>query len=186
MLRFKPKYDKILELLLYLAHRRPGADHYQAVKFLYLADRAHLNAYGRPITYERYCALPYGPVASSALALLKNSEGELARFGINALPFRLEKLDRVVYIREPLREVDYERFSKSDLKIFDAVLEEHGRKNFGELHDLTHAHFAYANAWNKRPVGKKSVLMRYEDMLDESSIKAEYIADIEPVAEHMQ
>ena len=37
-LKFHPKFDKIVELLLYLAHKRPDADKYQAVKFFYLAD----------------------------------------------------------------------------------------------------------------------------------------------------
>ena len=42
-LTFRPKIDKIIEALLYLAHKRPGADKYQAVKFFYLADRDHLS-----------------------------------------------------------------------------------------------------------------------------------------------
>src|ERR1700688_4962714 len=41
-LEYRPKIEKIVELLLYLAHKRPGADKYQAVKFFCLADREHL------------------------------------------------------------------------------------------------------------------------------------------------
>src|ERR1700739_3442083 len=74
VLEFKPKFDKILELLVYLSFTKPGADHYQAVKFFYLADKEHLNRYGRPITYEKYCALPYGPVASNVLDLLRGNK----------------------------------------------------------------------------------------------------------------
>lgn len=66
-LTFQPKLDKIVELLLYLAHTRPGADKYQAVKFFYLADREHIRRYGRPITFGDYVAMSYGPVASNAL-----------------------------------------------------------------------------------------------------------------------
>ena len=58
---FKPKLDKVIELLLYLAHKRPGADKYQASKFFYFADREHLARFGRPISYEPYFALWYGP-----------------------------------------------------------------------------------------------------------------------------
>ena len=47
-LEFKPKLDKIVELLLYLAYVRPGADKYQVVKLFYLADREHLIRFGRP------------------------------------------------------------------------------------------------------------------------------------------
>jgi Protein of unknown function (DUF4065) len=61
-LKFRPKTEKIVELMLYLAHKRPDADKYQAVKFFYLADREHLIRYGRPITFENYYAMEYGPV----------------------------------------------------------------------------------------------------------------------------
>ncbi len=185
-LKFKPKYEKIVELLLYMAHKRPSADHYQAVKFLYLADIEHLNRHGRPITYEKYSALPYGPVASNAYDLLKDPEKGMKKFGIKKLPFRLEKLGTYIYIREPLRPVSYDLFSKSDLNIFDEVLTKHGHKSFGELYDMTHAHFAYKKAWENKPEDKKSGDMRYEDMMEESPIKASYIEEISVVAEHMQ
>ncbi len=78
-LKFRPKIGKIVELLLYLAHKRPGADKYQAVKFLYLADKEHFSRYGRPITFEDYYALWYGPVASNALDLLNQKRWAFER-----------------------------------------------------------------------------------------------------------
>src|SRR5436190_7723614 len=89
-LEFKPKYDKIVELLLYLAHKRPDADKYQAVKFFYLADREHINRYGRPISFEKYYAMSYGPVASTVLDLLNGNLGPAKSAGINELPFTVE------------------------------------------------------------------------------------------------
>ena len=82
-LRFRPKVEKIVELLLYLAHKRPGADKYQAVKFFYLADRAHLNRYGRPISFEKYYAMSYGPVGSTVLDLLNGNLGPAKEAGID-------------------------------------------------------------------------------------------------------
>src|SRR5882672_10637583 len=90
-LEFKPKYDKIVELLLYLAHKRPGADKYQAVKFFYLADREHIRRYGRPITFDNYYALSYGPVASTALDLLNGASPAMLGANENTLPFKIEK-----------------------------------------------------------------------------------------------
>ena len=91
-LQFKPRLEKIVELLLYLAHSRPNADKYQAVKFFYLADREHLIRYGRPVTYEQYFALSYGPVASTALDILNGKTWPLEALGLDSLPFETESL----------------------------------------------------------------------------------------------
>jgi hypothetical protein len=89
-LTFRPKLEKIVELLLYLAHKRAGADKYQAVKFFYLADREHFKPHGRPLTFDNYYALSYGPVASNALDLLHKKPWMLQRAGIKELPFETE------------------------------------------------------------------------------------------------
>lgn len=189
-LAFKPKFDKIVELLVYLASKRPHADHYQAVKFLYLADREHLNEYGRPITFETYFALPYGPVATHALDMIKGDRGTLEKAGIDRLPIKIKKLDKTYILEAPEREVDLDLFSKSDLKIFDKIIKKHGKKSFGELYNLTHSHHAYKAAWDKRG-DKKAVPMNYEDMLQAGPIKkAGYlkeaiVQELESVAAHM-
>lgn len=186
-LKFQPKYDKIVELLLYLAHKRPNADHYQAVKFLYLADKEHLNRYGRPITFEKYAAMPYGPVASNAYDLLKNPKKNFAKFNITELPFERLELDRMVFIGKPLRSVDHDVFSKTDLAVFNEIITKYGTCSFKDLYDLTHEHFAYRHAWDHiRSPEKKSVVMRYEDMLDEFPEKQSYLEEITPISEHMQ
>src|SRR5271169_2700439 len=129
-LDFRPKLDKIVELLLYLAHVRPDADKYQAVKFFYLADREHLNRHGRPITHEAYFALPYGPVASKAMDLLEEDHWTMTEAGIETLPFETERTMRddrpITYIRAPKREVNRALFSKSDLKVFDEIIMKYG------------------------------------------------------------
>lgn len=183
-LEFTPRFDKIVELLLYLAHKKPNADHYQAVKFFYLADREHINKFGRPITFDVYYALQYGPVASKTLDLLHSNKDVLEEAGIAALPIELEQLDKIIVLRRPLRAVDYDLFSKSDLVVFDAVLEEFGDKSFSELFDLTHEHFAYQNAWRHKS-GRRS-RMSYADMVEDSAKKAALIEDIAPVSAHMK
>lgn len=155
------------------------------MKFLYLADKAHLNKYGRPITFERYCALPYGPVASTALDLLKGEKEPLQKIGISELPFETQQLDKIVYIRTPKRSVNYNVFSKSDIATFDSVLSEYGDKTFGELFAITHEHFAYNNAWNSRG-SKKSIPISYEDMIDEGASKASRVEQLEEVGHRMQ
>ena len=52
---------------------------YDIVKSLFLADKAHLNRYGRPITFDNYFAMKDGPVPNLAYNLLKRDNYSLRR-----------------------------------------------------------------------------------------------------------
>lgn len=188
-LEFRPKLDKIVELLLYLATARPNADKYQAVKFLYLADREHLLRYGRPITYETYYALKFGPVASTAMDLLNGSEMVMQRAGIEALPFETESVPRpgksdLLYLRAPNRGVDFDIFSKSDIRVFDEILAKYGNMSFDDLYEVTHDHYAYKRAWGNRG-GANASPMSYDDMIESPELRKQIVEDIGPVSAHM-
>jgi uncharacterized phage-associated protein len=190
-LAFRRNLAKIVELLLYLAHQKPGADKYQAVKFFYLADRAHINRYSRPITYEVYFALPYGPVASTVKDLLEHDHWTMQSAGLKELPFEVEKVARpgpdkndLVIIGKPKREVDYELFSPSDLRVFDEILGDYGDLDFEALYKLTHNHAAYRKAWENRGRSKRGQ-MTYDDMIESAERRASVVADIGPVAAHL-
>jgi len=194
-LTFRPKIDKIVELLLYLAHKRPGADKYQAVKFFYLADREHLRRFGRPITFDNYYALWYGPVASNALDLLNGASPILFGGSEKTLPFKTEKgivktksgrETETTFIREPIRPVNLEMFSKSDLQVFDKILSKYGNASFDDLYNLTHKHFAYLNAWEHRRYGGERAEMYYDEMIDDKERRAALVEDISPVAAHIK
>jgi uncharacterized phage-associated protein len=189
-LKFRPKLDKIVELLLYLAHKHPGADKYQAVKFFYLADREHLNRFGRPITFDDYYALSYGPVASHALDLLELDKKALRNAGIDKLPFETEigkakNGTDTTFIRRPLRDVNLDLFSKSGLKVFDEIIEKYRGASFDDLYNITHDHVAYLNAWTERRYGRKHAEMNYEEMIDDEEKRATLLEDLSPVSEHM-
>jgi uncharacterized phage-associated protein len=194
-LSFRPKLEKIVELLLYLAHKRPGADKYQAVKLFYLADREHFRRYGRPITFENYYALWYGPVASNALDLLHQNSGTMERAGIQKLPFDTEigtvktksgNDTETVFIREPRRDVALDLFSKSDLQVFDEIVAKYGNASFDDLYIETHEHFAYLNAWKHRRHGADRAEMFYDEMIDDEARRAELVEDVSPIAAHMK
>jgi uncharacterized phage-associated protein len=183
-LEFKPKYDKIVELLLYLAHKRPGADKYQAVKFFYLADREHLNRYGRPISFETYYALSYGPVASTVLNLLNGDQWTFKNIGLDKLPFETEVSGNTTIIRRPLRDVDTDLFSKTDLAIFDEVIGEYKDASFDDLFRATHEHYAWRHAWNTRKQGNRAAMF-YDEMIDDEQKRAALLEDLLPVASKM-
>jgi uncharacterized phage-associated protein len=189
-LDFRPQFDKILELLLYLAHKRPGASKYQAVKFFYLADREHFARYGRPISFDNYFALWYGPVASNAMDLLEGDEYTFSQAGIDALPFDTEtvpdhKGKPITYIREPRREVDFDILSESDIEVFDEIVEKYRDYTFEQLMKETHNHRAYQKAWHRRGPAKRS-LMSYDEMIDDDARRAQLVEDLGPVAAHMK
>jgi uncharacterized phage-associated protein len=190
-LEFRPNAAKIVELLLYLAHKRPGTDKYQAVKFFYLADREHLNRYGRPITSERYFALKYGPVASTVKDLMERNEITMRKVGLKSLPFDLVDVQArgpenkpFTTIANPHREFDAEAFSRSDLRVFDEILEKHGHLDFDALYNLTHSHTAYKKAWAARGGSARSP-MAYEDMIESDQKRESILADIGPIASRL-
>jgi uncharacterized phage-associated protein len=190
-LSFRPKLDKLVELMLHLAHTKPDRDKYQVVKLLYLADREHLLRYGRPITYERYVAMQYGPVASNAKDFLEGNTWAFKKARIDRLPFETEivKNDRgegrdTTYIRKPLRDVNYSLFSKSDIRVFDEIVAKYGDEDFDSLFNLTHDHLAWKRAWNERGYSNAPEML-YDEMIEDAERRAAFMEDIEPVAAHM-
>jgi uncharacterized phage-associated protein len=188
-LEYRPKVEKIVELMLHLAHKRPDADKYQAVKFFYLADREHLNRYGRPISFENYYAMSYGPVASTVLDLLNGELLPAKQVGINTLPFKTEigktkTGGATTYIREPLREVNYDLFSKTDIAVFDEILAKYRDASFDDLFKATHEHFAWKNAWTTWRFGERAEMF-YEEMIEDEKRRTELVEDFSSVASQM-
>jgi uncharacterized phage-associated protein len=188
-LKFRPKLDKIVELLLYLAERCPGADKYQAVKFFYLADREHLSRYGRPITFDNYYALWYGPVGSKALDLLEGDGWVMRAAKLNTLPFKTtvgkaKNGSDTIFISEPSRAVNFDLFSKSDIRTFDEILNKYKDCSFKQLMDMTHEHEAYKTAWETRRRGDRGEMF-YEEMIEDKERRAALIDDLDPVSANM-
>jgi uncharacterized phage-associated protein len=110
--------------------------------------------------------------------------------GIEQLPFETKTVPRtgpvkdLLILGEPLRDVDLDVFSKSDLKVFDEILEKYGNLNFQQLFDLTHNHYAYKRAWRERGHMNASV-MRYEEMIEDEALRQKIVDDIGPISAHL-
>ena len=183
---YRPKIEKIIELLLHMAHVRSGADKYQAVKFLYLADREHINRYGRPITQESYWALPYGSVASTAKDLVEGDRKAMFAAGIGELPFDVTPRGKYEYLENPKRAVDLDLFSKSDLKVFDEIIGKYGERSFDDLFRITHDHAAYQKAWSRRKPGAKAVPMFYDEMIESDQKRIAMLEDFGDLAQYLE
>jgi uncharacterized phage-associated protein len=129
----KESTSRILEALAYIADRAPvhKKNMYNVLKVFYLADKLHMERFGRFIFEESYSAMPKGPVPSTAYHLIKliGSGGELP-FSLES-PVTLGSNYQVI----PTRQADEDFFSGSDLLCIDEIIE---RSQHEDLGDLSH------------------------------------------------
>lgn len=183
MIRYKPNPEKVLEAVLWLANQRPGMDMYRILKVLFLADKWHLNTYGRPIAGERYVAMEHGPVAETAYNILKRRAPIKRRLNISEFPFNMEtdEQGREILVM-PSRQPNEGQLSKSDVKTLKKTLDSYGDMSFNALKALTHRHRSYENAWAQRG-DKRSVPMRYEDLLEGENDDPEVVEELEYISQ---
>ena len=143
----------------------------ELVKLLYLADRAMILKRGSPITGDIFCALPHGMIVSKTLSLIDQmilgQPSELFERNFNVVgKWDLE-----------LRAVpDTGALSRSEIRVLDAVFEEHGNKSFSALRELTHSLPEYSDpAESSIPVAPETILAkerRPEEEIDKLRTKA--------------
>lgn len=153
--RLKPNFRRIVEAILFLIEEGQGKGapltQYQIVKSLFLADVDHLQNYGRPITFDNYSALEFGPVPETAYDLLKPNA--LKPDGIQG-PWPLWDREPAggkaySYVR-PKRRPNMRVLSISDKSALLEALETAKTLPFGRIKDITHKHPAYVTAWESR------------------------------------
>jgi len=152
----EPAEDKIVEAIAFViaeaTRRGLTVTQYDIVKTLFFADKAHLNAYGRPITFDNYRAMPHGPVPSLAYDLLKGFLSGLRRHRISELPWSRREAPEIspnanVYFGAKA-EWDEDVLSESDVEALRDALVAVKSLTFGQIKRLTHEDPAYVEAWN--------------------------------------
>jgi hypothetical protein len=100
------------------------------MELLYLADRHHFIEHGVPITGDRLCAMPYGPVPSASLD------------AINGFWSSGEQVFRYIHVNDRRAELRQSpgtaALSKSEIASVDAVVREQGPKATWQLVRETH------------------------------------------------
>ena len=135
--------DKALEAILYIAHRLPSPTLHGISKMCYLADKRHLERYGRLICGDRYVAMEYGPVPSTIYDMMKVADGrENLDPDTDALIMESFAVRAGRNIK-PRRKANIDVLAKSEIECFDFAIRKYGKKTFGQLTDLTHD-----DAWN--------------------------------------
>lgn len=153
--KLKPNAPRIIAAIFRTIDRaqrqRRRLTQYDIVKTLFLADREHLNEWGRPVTFDNYFAMKHGPVPSLAYDFLKGNEFKLRKYEVSDLPWRAHPVDgksgqkNFEIIDE---EFDVEdSLSESDLEAIDHALSDVLRLGFSQVRRLTHEDPAYLEAW---------------------------------------
>lgn len=151
----EPAIAKIVEGILFLVNlasqRKLELTQYDIVKSLFLADKSHLNKYGRPVTFDNYVAMEHGPVPSFAYSLLKR-DCDVRIYDPANLPWeRIEGAHptnpRVMYFKNPRRLHSAEVLSNSDVEALESAFATAKSLTFGQLRKLTHDDPAYIVAW---------------------------------------
>ncbi|MFW5804028.1 MAG: Panacea domain-containing protein [bacterium] len=116
---------KIINSIIFFALKNPDKkiNRLKLMKLLWLADRIHLNKYGRLILKDKYNALPRGPIPSNTYNISKNSQSDyftVKGFKITAI-----------------RSFEEAYFSKSDIEVLEHVWEKYGKSDI-DLIRLSH------------------------------------------------
>jgi uncharacterized phage-associated protein len=124
------------------------------IKLLYLADRAALLRWGRPITTDSYVSMDRGPVLSRLLDLATDgdSPGESSFWARHIA----DPADYSVQLRN---DPGADELSSAELSLLDEIFQQHGRKTRWELVELTHR----LPEW-KNPQGS-AIPIQYRDIL---------------------
>lgn len=183
-IKWRPKKNKIVDVVLFIidewnrSRNRPPSQ-YDIVKTIFLADRAHLNRFGRPITFDNYTAMEHGPVPSYAYDMLKPKFNWPSELGMVECPWLAEREGNAYRFRETKRSPDVKSLSKSDIDALSDAMKTVGSLSFGQIRRLTHEDPAYRQAWGKG--GSLAVPMLYALLFDEPDEEA--VEELAHVAE---
>lgn len=129
--------------MLYVLNQTKGVDYYHLFKILYFADLKHLSKWGTSIIPDDFHALDYGPVPTLLYDLVKNhvTDSVLQTEFKQSVKFAGNDAPNVML---PLKDVDLDYLSKSEIEALDESITENVKLTFSEL--LKKSHDA---AWRK-------------------------------------
>lgn len=156
---------------------------YDIVKTLFLADRQHLNEWGRPITYDNYVAMQHGPVPSLSYAFLKEDAFQLQKYAVT-IPWKRIALEKGKFHYADCQGDQFESYlSESDREALDLAFEVVRKYSFPQVRRLTHEDAAYVDAWRDDP-DRKAFDMNLALLFEEPNPdRAAYLAEM---SQHVQ
>lgn len=136
-MRLRFNEAKVTEAAVYLLKRRGGRMHYlKLLKLLYLADRAALLQWGRPISTDRYVSMDHGPVLSVTLNLIN---GGYADFGEHWSKAISAKDGAEVELRNAKADFVASELSQAEEELLSQIFDQYGHWNRWKIVDFLHA-----------------------------------------------
>lgn len=170
IVKTKPNINKVVEAILATVHfgEKMGltVTQYDIVKTVFLADKTHLNKYGRPITYDQYVAMYHGPVPSCTYDFLKQKAHAQKSYA-KPLPWKREPVNANIFkYHGPEREVNEDVLSPSDIDELEAAFRLVKNLGFKQVRKLTHEDPAYVEAWRDEGGANAAYPMAYGLLFD--------------------
>lgn len=184
-----PQFERIIAAIAFVINEgrinEQTITQYDLVKSLFIADRAHLNKYGRPITFDNYAAVKDGPVPCTSYNFLKEDQQTLRRLD-RMLPWLRNAAPNIspkafsFTISEG--DVDTSALSESDMDELRAALTVVKSLGSNQVRRLTHEDPAYIEAW-KDDGEAQSYHMSYSLLFDVPN--EEMASDLAFLSEHL-
>ena len=164
---------KAVEAIAYTT-RKAGTDLYETLKLIYLADKLHLQKYGRFMFGDWYCAMEYGPVGSNAYDAMKVARGKnqsaLAKHAAEV--FKVDPVtNKIALVRDP----DTDELSRSELRCIDEAVGKYGTFGFSGLKNLTHD-----AAYKATPLNGKISMAAIASTFKDSAELIQHLSDRNP------
>lgn len=161
VVQLKPHIERVVATIAYVIHSAEKLGRrftqYDIVKSMFLADRSHLNEFGRLVSSDKYVAMVHGPVPSTAYNLLKRDPVTLNVNGLDHLPWEYEHGSKPKTFEYHSANVDWvdDYLSPSDKNAIEAAVSTIKSLSFGQVRKLTHEDPAYIDAWEDSPDRKQ-------------------------------
>lgn len=161
--------------------KQTGASMYPVMKMMYVADKLHLERYGRFIFGETYAAMEQGPVPSHAYNMVKHVRGDARHpeMELAKQHFAYQAQNHEIRL---LAEPDLDELSQSDQQCLDEVI--HMFHSIGQwsIRDMSHDP-AWEAAWKGRRRLSKSSPLPIEQIaasLDTCEALLQHLRDTAP------
>ena len=153
--RLQPNRQKIAEAILFLIEEAERAStiitQYEIVKSIFVSDIFHLKKFGRPVSFDNYVAMEFGPVPSETYDMLKPAYAGARYFGADWPLWQREKApergSRTYKYMQAARPANRRKLSESDMIELAEARKIVGTLGFRGVVDWTHKHKSYASAW---------------------------------------
>lgn len=134
--QFEFKPEKSLAVTSYLA-ARTGETMYTILKMVYVADKLHLERYGRPITGDHFSAMKEGACPSKIYDSMKVLRGE---HDTNYLPNseKYLEVDPITFDVSVKDMPSLDVLSATDIECLDAVISILKRRGRWSIRDMAH------------------------------------------------